>query len=164
MVLHNMTACLYAGRALVIQVSCVVLWEKRDLQYCMETELVTEYLDSMYGLSPLYFPIKPSSPSRHMWLNLPRYWQVALCSEIGRSPNYFPWPITPRSHTLLPLDRSVCFGNCVWQAKEQAIHVKCEGEAFHSPLTATIWFDIGALLNSGVFKEGLTCLFLYFGP
>lgn len=137
----------------------VALW--KNVTYWMETEPVTEYLDSMYCLSPLYFPIKPSSPSRHMWLNLPRYWQVDLCSE---SPNYFPWPTTPRSHTLLPLEPSICFGNCVWQAKEQAIHVKCEGEAFHSPLTATIWFDIGALLNSGVFKEGLTCLFLYCGP
>lgn len=97
--------------------------------------------------------ISPSNP------HLQAGTHVAVSSQkltgspvIGRSPNYFPWPTTPWSHTLLPLEPSVCFVNCIWQAKDQAIHVKCEGEAFHSPLTVTIWFDIGAPLNMGVFK------------
>lgn len=118
---------------------------------------VTEGLDSMYSSSPLYFPIKPLSLA-HMWLNLPRYWQVALWSGIGRSPHYFLWLFTPWSHKLLPLEPSVCLGNCVWQAKEQAIYVKCEGGSipFPSDSCHLIWYRCTAKL--GGVRRGLDLL------
>lgn len=112
----------------------------------METEPVTEGLDSTFSWSPHQTPV--SKPA-HMWLNLPRHWQVALWSGIGRSPQCFLWLITPWSHTLLPLEPSVCFGNCVWQAKEQAIYVKCEGGSipFPSDSCHLIWYQSTAKLG-----------------
>lgn len=98
-------------------------------------------------------PVDPVFPHicAHMWLNLPRYWQVAVWSAIGQSPYHFLCPAAPWSHTLLLLEPSVCFGNCIWQAKEQAIYVKREGEAFHS--LRRLPSDLISL-NSAVFKRG----------
>lgn len=100
-------------------------------------------------VTPVFSHQTPVSKPAHMWLNLPRHWQVALWSGIGRSPQCFLWLITPWSHTLLPLEPSVCFGNCVWQAKEQAIYVKCEGGSipFPSDSCHLIWYQSTAKLG-----------------